>query len=268
MNLVLVTVVKNDTDAFLQTSESLMNLTGKFEWIVISPDLEISELLSVLVHENPKLNARYIKDKGGGIYTAMQIAVDRIPNNPWVWFINAGDVFSEKNTIEKLDTWLEREDLQWISTKVRYLTNSGDYLFTSSSKVNLVSQLFAKKFVSHQGFVCKLDVINSVGGFDPNYRIAADWDLICKVTGRFQGQSVDLETTVFRLGGASSIHRNLGNIDLLKLRSKFLGRKWWLISHIWFAHRVVRNLFILALEQLDPKSANKLRQFFWKIKTR
>ena len=265
MNLTVVTIVKNDIEGFLLTSTSLLRLNRKFEWLVVSPDIEISQLLSQLVSENLELKAKFIHDKGDGIYFAMQAAVEQVPNNNWVWFMNAGDYFYKENVVEVLEPWLENESLDWISTRVRYLTKSGDFLFSSSSWCNKNSQLFAKKFASHQGFICKSNVIKEVGGFDLNFRIAADWDLICKVAQQFCGQSLDLETAVFHMGGASTQQRQLGNRELLELRNFHLGRRWKLPSYIWFALRFLRNSIILKLEEKNPNFANLARKWFWKL---
>jgi len=268
MKLTVVTIVKNDTQSFLRTSESLVQVTGEFEWLVVSPDTEISHLLSSLMDDNPKLKAKFIQDSGKGIYSAMQSAVDQIPNDHWVWFMNAGDYFYSKNVIEKLEPWLEISSLDWVSTRVRYLTKSGDFLFSYGTWRNKKSQLFARNFASHQGFICKSNAIKSVGGFDSKYKIAGDWDLICKVTQEFQGQSINLDTAVFHLGGASSQQRQLGNRELLDLRTLHLGRGWKLLSYMWFAVRFGRNSIILFLEMKSPSFVNTLRTWFWKIAKR
>lgn len=266
MNLTIVTIVKNDAEGFLRTSDSLVQLNHKFQWMVVSPDIEILHLLSDLIHDNPNLNAEFIHDQGEGIYFAMQCAVEKIPNDHWVWFVNAGDYFYKNTVIEELESLLARENLDWVSTKVRYLTQSGDFLFSSSPWRDKKSQLFARNFASHQGFICRSHAIKKVGGFDLGYQIAGDWDLICKVTQQFSGESINLETVVFHLGGTSSVQRQLGNKELLELRKFHLGKEFKVHSYIWFAHRFMRNRFILSLEDRNSKFANVARKWFWKIK--
>ena len=63
--------------------------------------------------------------------------------------------------------------------------------------------------IGHPSTVCKTEVIKYLGGFDCNFKIAADWDLLLRIyNAGYQMIHVDKTLSRFYCGGASSKNHN------------------------------------------------------------
>jgi len=113
IKFIIIIVCYNPGNKLLDTFESIKNQTHKNIQIIIkdggSTDYSLEELR--LSFEGDKLydNAIIISSPDEGIYDAMNIAVDAIPENAltsdkecsFVYFLNCGDVFADNNVLEK-----------------------------------------------------------------------------------------------------------------------------------------------------------------------
>jgi GT2 family glycosyltransferase len=122
------------------------------------------------------------------------------------------------------------------------------------------NQLFAKDYISHQSTIFRSKFLKDLGGFDINLKIAADWDLMVRASKLDAGLTIGKSVSVFYLGGLSTKSRQIANVELLKLRKKYLGRQYFLASYIFFLYRFIRNFFVLILENTFPSIANFIRK--------
>ena len=260
--LTVVTIVKDDSIGLSVTAKSIEMQSMKPMWLVICPDAE--NQTSSLAYQKLKSGVvtRIEHDAGNGIYSAMNYAISLVNQNHWLLFLNAGDTFLNENVCEQILVSLEGSQSKWAFGGHVKANASGEILGASilNSTFKIKQQLFAKNFVSHQAFICKVEELRAVSGFDERYKVAADWDLMIRVALRSNGKVLPYVICVFRLGGFSTKMRHRSNYELLDLRFKYLPKSMQFLSLAWFLGRLVRNQVLIIVESITPRFLDNLRR--------
>ena len=260
--LTVVTIVKEDSVGLSITAKSIEMQNMRPAWLVVCPNTENET--SILAYQKLKdgVATRVEHDAGGGIYSAMNYAISLINQDQWVLFLNAGDTLLDENVCEQILRSLNDYKGKWAFGGHVKANAIGEILGRSipNSPFNITKQLFAKNFVSHQAFICKVEEMRAVGGFDETYKVAADWDLMVRVALRSEGKMLPNEICIFRLGGFSTQMRHRSNIELLGLRFKYLPKSMQLLSLVWFLARLARNQLLKIAESISPKFLNRMRK--------
>ena len=270
MSLLIVTVVKNDLVGLQRTEASIRRQTLRPNWLVITP------LDSSLTHEHvSNLNAeglvsRFIPDMGNGVYPAMNLAIQESPRSDWLWFLNAGDEFADDNSAELVMKYIKESNARWLYGGNKLGSSEGNILGENHSPLSFDprNQLFAKKYVSHQSAIFENGFLNELGGFREHLKIAADWDLMVRASKISPGQRIKETTSVFYMGGLSTLSRRTSNKELLALRKEHLQETCFLKSYMWFVYREFRNLFVQSFEYKFSPAADKIRRLRFKLKSR
>ena len=265
MNLVLVTVINDDLAGLRRTEQSVRSQSVKVNWTIVTPNngSEVFEYSQRLLRLG-MINS-LIMDSGKGIYEAMNLSIQELEDTDWVWFLNAGDEIADLNSVESVATYMAATKQSWLYGGVYLSTQRGKVFAELKAPVNLKiqHQLFSKNYICHQSTIFKVGFLRYLGGFDLQFRIASDWDLIARSLKLDAGERLPITISKFYLGGFSSIARQKGNKELYKLRKIYLGSKYFVPSFTWFAYRYFRNLIVLLLEnhRIDLLDSLRLTKF-------
>jgi glycosyltransferase involved in cell wall biosynthesis len=260
--LIIVTVIKDDLEGLKRTERSLKMQTMPVVWLIVTP----SDNSTTFQYVNDLLNQNIVKsvvsDPGLGIYRAMNEAISQASDDEWIWFINAGDELADTNTYETVYKICRVTSSRWIYGGHYLGSDAGEILGQVQSPLQFrpSNQLFAKKYVSHQSTIFHSSLLKELGGFRSSLKIAADWDLMVRAYERDPGHRLELSISVFYMGGLSTVSRQIGNIELLRLRKDYLGPKYFLKNYTWFAYRMLRNKFVQSVESKFPAQANVIRK--------
>jgi len=164
--------------------------------------------------------------KNSSIYEAMNYGIKKSKNN-YVFFLNAGDIFSTKSSLKKIKKNLNPETCLMC---VSILKNNNDYFIP---KKNI---FFSKNFLSHNSFIRppnKGDL-----GFNTENKITADGEWMKYNIKKFRIKKIYSIITIFYLGGISSLPSkrsiqmklNTGKISIMKellklVLLKIVGKK-------------------------------------------
>jgi glycosyltransferase involved in cell wall biosynthesis len=166
----VITIVKNDVEGFRVTTKSILEQNySNLEWVVIdglSTDGTIDCIRS-LAHRISKLKI----EEDSGIYNAMNKGIDMVTGD-WVFFMNAGDVFFEANTITKYVESLTKSDDIVFSDAVR--KEDGQVFFYKPA-----NQFWAGMICDHQTICTRAEIYKKLK-FDESYKIAGDFDFISR----------------------------------------------------------------------------------------
>jgi glycosyltransferase involved in cell wall biosynthesis len=194
--LSIITVVKDDPIGFERTRSSVLSQTLKnFEWVVVDSSAEPLTQMK---------DAIYSWVEPEGIFPAMNIGIN-LSAGTFVYFLNAGDIFMEPNSIEQVLPVLTK-DCDALICDVLFVYENGDVVLPPPLNMELeASYYFARgRFPPHQGLICRRTVLTTLGGFNTQFKIAADFDLFLRV---FHAARVCYEPLViakFYTGGTSS----------------------------------------------------------------
>jgi len=262
MRVVVITVVKDDLVGLIRTEKSIQTQSAQVSWVLVTPTdssvthSHVQELIAKGIVEE------VIQDFGDGVYNAMNIAFQRINPNDWIWFLNAGDEFASCDSYALISDVASKSPRRWIYGGHFLGSEQGQILgrVLTPKRFSARNQLFARKYVSHQSTVFRQDFLSELKGFRTEFKIAADWDLLVRASRVDEGERIPEIISVFYMGGVSTVERQIGNSELLKLRNEFFGDRYRIQSYYWYSYRWVRNNTVQLVERKHPETANRIRK--------
>jgi hypothetical protein len=262
MRVVVITVVKDDLFGLIRTEKSIQTQSAQVNWVLVTPTDSsvthsyVQELIARGIVEE------VIQDFGDGVYSAMNMAIQRFNPNDWIWFLNAGDEFASCDSYALISDVASKSPRRWIYGGHFLGSEQGQILgrVLTPKRFSARNQLFARKYVSHQSTVFRQDFLSELKGFRTEYKIAADWDLLVRASRVDEGERIPEIISVFYMGGVSTVERQIGNSELLKLRNEFFGDRSRIQSYYWYSYRWVRNNTVQLIERKHPETANRIRK--------
>ena len=237
--LSLITVVKDDTEGFQRTLESVTMQTmattevACLEWLVIDGSNEQSAVPALLATANNP-NARCQWSAPQGVYPAMNTGLAQATGD-YVLFLNAGDELSDPTTAETIITTLQRDRPLWLFGQVCFVSENGNRVTPPPMDYAREREAsFSRgRFPPHQGTIVKRQALIDNGGFDTSYRIAADYAACLRLVQQQDPVVIGETIAVFYEGGLSTnawresmreFHR--ARRDILRPRGAAAVREW------------------------------------------
>lgn len=214
----IITVCYNEKK-IENTCKSIVGQTFEgYEWIVIDGG-SIDETLSIL--EKYKNNITVlISEKDSGIYDAMNKGI-KLARGEWLIFMNGGDCFFEKNSLEKV--FLQKHDVEIIfADGINNVYNTKHPLPINKDGKIILHRFFCENSLCHQATFIKKNLFKRVGLYDTSYKIIADhvFNYVAlkkfKATYKYMPEIVAL----IDLAGVSMLNRSKLDAELIRLRKK------------------------------------------------
>ena len=226
VHISVVTVVSNDLNGLKKSRLSLESQTFR-NWSHVIVDSGKDQNIFNYLRDLPNMNSKWISEGDFGIYNAMNKALLMIEAESYVFFLNAGDVFANLDSLEAAAHALSEANFpNWGCTTHEEVAENGEgWICKLVSKPSITNQLYATGYRSHQGVIMKCAFIRSLGGFDEAYQVAADWDLIVKAILAETPTTWNLSLACFETGGFSSQRILLAHQELHQLRKIHLLKK-------------------------------------------
>lgn len=198
----MVTVVKDAPANFTRTVASLASQSDTgFEFVVIDSSSESGTVENSITARS----CSYTWTPPAGIYAAMNMGLEKAAGR-YVYFLNAGDVLHDANTLSRVREALEPTLPSWAFGPVLIISVDGSATVTPDWDYHAHrSSLFALgQFPSHQGTFVKRTLLSSLGGFDTSYQIAADYASFLRISLQSDPMLLDFVVADFTEGGAST----------------------------------------------------------------
>lgn len=168
-------------------------------WIINgSTTSEIADWLQT----HPQPSHRFVlNERDAGISDAFNKGILRASGSV-VHLLNSGDRYASTDVLQTVEQVFEaNKDLQWISGKIR-LVRAG--LNVVVGKAFEKDKLYrGMRSVSHPTWFVKKELYNRVGQYSTAYKIAMDYDMMCRIAAE-RYHFVDKELAVFDDSGVSS----------------------------------------------------------------
>lgn len=178
----IISIARNNKEGLANTYKSVLAQTYK-NWellLVIAPSQDGTNALSEkLASSDPRI--QNLAQTGLGIYSAMNQGLTKA-NGDYVWFLNSGDAFYDDATLEFVIEQIKLLDADLLiggySIFGKY--DSKEYL-KASKKLSVFEFAFNKRGGCHQAMLFHKEKVLMLGGFDLDFELASDFDLVMKV---------------------------------------------------------------------------------------
>lgn len=172
----VVTIVRNDAEGFLITARSVLEQDyPNLEWIVID-GLSTDGTSDYVRSLTPRISKLKI-EKDTGIYNAMNKGIEMVTGS-WVFFMNADDVFFNKNVV---------------STYVKNMNIKDDFIYSDVVRredgrihcYRSADYYWLGMICDHQTICGKTEIYRNLL-YDESYKINGDFDLLsrARISGR------------------------------------------------------------------------------------
>lgn len=195
----VITVVFNAQNSIEKTIESvLIQSFSDYEYIIIdggSTDLTIN----ILNKYTNRIN-KIISEKDKGIYDAMNKGIS-LARGKWINFLNAGDVFSETDTLLNTSIAIEKNstsNLFYINFKMKNI------LHTPLLNLNYL----LNNMICHQSLFYHYSLFTKYN-FDINLQLAADYKHLLKIWPNINPYKISTCSVTYEGGGVSADRRKI-----------------------------------------------------------
>jgi glycosyltransferase involved in cell wall biosynthesis len=172
----IITVTWNAAPVLSDTIASLRGQTSTdFEWIVVDGASQDATLEVVGAHHPDVL----CSEPDRGIFDAMNKAVS-LANGSWLYFLNAGDCFSDARVLEEVAAKLKQDELA--SADILF----GDVIYCGKrgNRLRRFNWLRPWKLkygdLCHQAVFARRELFERVGEFNLAYKFNADYDWLLR----------------------------------------------------------------------------------------
>lgn len=207
----IITVVLNGEKHLEQTINSVLTQTyDNIEYIIVDGNSKDNTIAIIKKNEN-KIDY-WISEPDGGIYFAMNKGVD-LAKGTLIGILNADDYYTPDTVKLVVDAFLK--------------TNSdifhGDILFIKNQEgIRMkpdINKMYQQPSVFHPTCFVKKTVYNTIGGFNTEYKISADYDFLLRcLKKKYTFNYIPEILSHFRPGGMSaSCASNIEGYNIMKI---------------------------------------------------
>lgn len=188
-------------------------------WIINgSTDTAIADWLQTVPQPSYR---KWVNERDKGIADAFNKGIQKAAG-PVTHLLNSGDVYADKDVLSTIATFFEQDpQLQWISGNIQ-LIRGGEKVVVG--KPFEPSKLYrGMRSVLHPTWFVKKEVYQRVGLFQSTYKIAMDYDMMCRL-GNEAYRYIPITIAVFDDTGISSTQYLRSLEETKKVYESYFGK--------------------------------------------
>ena len=239
VELSIVTVVLNDHMGLAKTLRSVQQQKFlKIEHIVV--DGGSTDGSAELAH---KISSIPIVSKpDGGIYPAMQRGALNA-SGEFLIFCNSGDMLFGEDYLAKAIRQLRSDESRWGFGPIIEHTQRDTFAWVSAPTFADSKSIIARKvFVPFPSFIIDRNLFLQLGGLTDEFKIAGDFELICKAASSSKPSVFRDPIAMFTAGGISYVRADVAWKEEIAVRVKLFDLNFFARYKQWlrFSIRLVR----------------------------
>lgn len=196
----VITVCYNSALTIRRTIESVASQKyANIEHIII--DGGSTDATMSIVEEHSRTVSKIVSEPDEGIYDAMNKGVS-MATGQWIHVLNSDDYYPAPDVLSAAVPMLDPERTNYFKMWREYDDGRRGLQDWEYSRW----RLYVSAFLPHPALIVLRRQYEVAGLYNTRYRIAADHDMILRLTARWPGVKHDLALTVMKQGGASALH--------------------------------------------------------------
>lgn len=240
MNIIfsIITVVYNAEKQLIKTIQSILSQSyPHIEYIII--DGHSTDGTQEIIRKYEHKISTWISEPDSGLYDAMNKGLQKATGD-YVWFLNAGDVLKDKNTVADIAGIVTQHNIlpDILYGETDLVNEKGDVI--GERRLKTPEHLTWKSFrmgmlVSHQAFIAKRSIAPM---YDLQYRFSSDVDWCIKCLKQ-ASLIINVKRTLvnYLYEGLTTANRQASLKERYAIMCKYYGRFVVSILHVWFALR-------------------------------
>ncbi len=177
--ITIVTICFNDVDGLIKSCASVdMQISKPYQHIIINGST--TKVVEEWYNNTSQPSFRsIINERDRGISDAFNKGIQLVEDGV-VHLLNSGDMYASDQVLSLVQsTFQNHPAIQWVSGKIT-LKRGG--MWVDVGKPFDPEQLFkGMRSVSHPTWFVRKEVYNRIGLFNEDYKIAMDYDLMCRI---------------------------------------------------------------------------------------
>jgi len=220
VELSIVTVVLNDYIGLSKTVRSVQQQKFlEIEHLVV--DGGSTDGSAELARESSSVPIESKPD--GGIYPAMQRGAMRA-SGEFLIFCNSGDMIFGEDYLAKAIRHLRSENSLWGFGPIIELTQRNTYAWVAAPQYADSKSIISRKiFVPFPSFVIDRELFLRLGGLTDEFKIAGDFELICKMSNLSKPLIFRDPIALFAAGGVSYVSADVAWKEEIAIRVKLFN---------------------------------------------
>jgi glycosyltransferase involved in cell wall biosynthesis len=214
MKVSIITVCYNRADTIRDTFESVLSQTySDFEYIVVDGASQ-DNTVEIIKQYEPLFQGRmhWISEQDKGLYDAMNKGLKKATGE-FIALINSDDLICDSHAIEKVvNIFQSDKTLDAVYADIFYVSQKDTSKIIRTWNVGTQKLFRTGWHPAHPALYIKKDVYDKYGLFNPDYKLAADFELMLRFIDRYKIK-IDYIPEFFvkmRLGGETN--KSLKNI--------------------------------------------------------
>lgn len=221
--ITVIVAVYNGENTLQRCIDSFLEQDCDNKELIIIDGASTDRTLQIIERNKEKIKY-YSSEPDKGIYDAWNKGLKQA-NGEWICFLGADDYFWENSTLKIVSNELALIPKNFLVAygKVMLINFRGEKLFAVGEPwIEAKKKLFSYMSIPHQGVMHRRDLFVKHGDFDPEFRIAGDYDLLLRELKLGDAFFVDRIFSNMEVGGISSDPKNhfLGLREFKKARVK------------------------------------------------
>jgi glycosyltransferase involved in cell wall biosynthesis len=195
--LTVITVCLNSSKTIEQTIKSVVEQTyPNIEYIIV--DGGSSDGTKEIIMRYKEHLAQVLIEKDTGVYDAMNKGL-RLATGDWIHILNSDDYYASPDILQKAVPLLDPERTNYFLMWREFANGTRDLQAWTYRRW----LLYVSAFLPHPGLIVSRKQYEMVGLYGTSYKIAADHDMILRLTEKWAGLKHDMPLTVMLQGGLS-----------------------------------------------------------------
>lgn len=202
MKVSIITINLNNFDGLEKTIRSVISQnTNQFEFIIIDGNSKDGSK-DLLTKYGNRIDFS-ISERDSGIYNAMNKGI-RKATGEYCLFLNSGDILFNDHVLSDI---LDQDLVSEIVNGNAYVDEKGKgrKLVKAPKKISFYT--FYNHTILHQASLIKTTLFQTIGFYNEDLKIVADWEFFLRVlfVHQYQYQSINLTISIFDSSGISSL---------------------------------------------------------------